>query len=384
MTFNPNSRYHSRLIRAFAEGKEMLYGIQYLRGIAALIVVLFHFRFVLDNVYAEKALGSNLFGGGAVGVDIFFMISGFIIVFATKSKRAANPLDFAARRIFRIYPLLILTMIVGGMTVYAKTDFLTLARATIPLNRDYSMGAPTFGFNIHGPAWTLTYELWFYAVFCAAMYVSHRWRTAICCAALALQIVVLQLAFDGALWITASRSVNYAIDQPFAYLARLASSTMFYEFIVGMVAAELFISRHQISKTAASAVLLSGIGIFIVFFTSQNSAGFGPQGFGTWSILLFLGVVAYQKSHEIGPNKTLYFLGEISYSMYLSHYLIVSMIPKYANPLWVATSGFSRFFMLVFVTIAVSTVIHYLLEKPAIRLGKNISDALAKPKPAMA
>ncbi|MBG4729017.1 acyltransferase [Pseudomonas aeruginosa] len=102
----------------------MLYGIQYLRGIAALIVVLFHFRFVLDNVYAEKALGSNLLGGGAVGVDIFFMISGFIIVFATKSKRAANPLDFAARRIFRIYPLLILTMIVGGLTVYAKTDFL--------------------------------------------------------------------------------------------------------------------------------------------------------------------------------------------------------------------------------------------------------------------
>ncbi|EKF6775264.1 acyltransferase [Pseudomonas aeruginosa] len=384
MTFNPNSRYHSRLIRAFAEGKEMLYGIQYLRGIAALIVVLFHFRFVLDNVYAEKALGSNLFGGGAVGVDIFFMISGFIIVFATKSKRAANPLDFAARRIFRIYPLLILTMIVGGLTVYAKTDFLTLARATIPLNRDYSMGAPTFGFNIHGPAWTLTYELWFYAVFCAAMYVSHRWRTAICCAALALQIVVLQLAFDGALWITASRSVDYAADQPFAHLARFASSTMFYEFIVGMVAAELFISRHQISKEVASIILLSGLGIFIVFFTSQQASGFGPQGFGMWSILLFLGVVAYQKSHEIRPNKTLYFLGEISYSMYLSHYLIVAMIPKYANPLWVATSGFSRFFMLVFVTIAVSTAIHYLLEKPAIRLGKNLTEVLAKPKPSLA
>lgn len=70
--------------------------------------------------------------------------------------------------------------------------------------------------------------------------------------------------------------------------------------------------------------------------------------------------------------------------MYLSHYLIVAMIPKYANPLWVATSGFSRFFMLVFVTIAVSTAIHYLLEKPAIRLGKNLTEVLAKPKPSLA
>ena len=49
--------------------------IHQLRGIAALLVVLFHFRGYLNGIYAQKDLGYILFGAGAFGVDLFFMIS---------------------------------------------------------------------------------------------------------------------------------------------------------------------------------------------------------------------------------------------------------------------------------------------------------------------
>jgi len=54
--------------------------IQFLRGIAVLLVVAFHFRQYINSVYAQSDLGDRLFGLGEVGVDIFFVISGFIIV----------------------------------------------------------------------------------------------------------------------------------------------------------------------------------------------------------------------------------------------------------------------------------------------------------------
>ncbi|EIR2665175.1 acyltransferase family protein [Escherichia coli] len=63
-----------------------LNSIQVMRGIAALMVVGFHYRTSLNGVYAQTNLGDLLFLNGAFGVDLFFIISGFIIVYSTKNK----------------------------------------------------------------------------------------------------------------------------------------------------------------------------------------------------------------------------------------------------------------------------------------------------------
>lgn len=65
----------------------MIFTIHYIRGIAALLVVLFHFRADLNKVYSQQDLGDLLFGSGMSGVDLFFIISGFIIVLSTKIKK---------------------------------------------------------------------------------------------------------------------------------------------------------------------------------------------------------------------------------------------------------------------------------------------------------
>lgn len=80
--------------------------IHYLRGLAALMVVFYHLKATLNNVYAQKDLGDILFNSGAFGVDLFFIISGFIIFYSTEKKESSMPLKYMLRRFFRIYPLL--------------------------------------------------------------------------------------------------------------------------------------------------------------------------------------------------------------------------------------------------------------------------------------
>lgn len=66
--------------------KEKVNSIHYLRGIAALMVVFYHLKARLNDVYAQENLGDLLFNSGAFGVDLFFVISGFIICYATDRK----------------------------------------------------------------------------------------------------------------------------------------------------------------------------------------------------------------------------------------------------------------------------------------------------------
>src|SRR5699024_4647506 len=86
-------------------------GIQYLRGLAALMVVYFHFRYYLNDIYSKQDLGEFLFKNGAFGVDLFFIISGFIICFATQRDEERPLLSYASKRFFRIYPLLVVSLI---------------------------------------------------------------------------------------------------------------------------------------------------------------------------------------------------------------------------------------------------------------------------------
>ncbi|WP_240725766.1 acyltransferase family protein [Escherichia sp. E4694] len=74
--------------------------IQVLRGIAVLLVIAFHFRIYLNGVYAQKDLGDILFRIGEVGVDIFFVISGFIITYSSINKDRNKPLEFAIKTFF--------------------------------------------------------------------------------------------------------------------------------------------------------------------------------------------------------------------------------------------------------------------------------------------
>src|SRR5690606_35540078 len=135
-----------------------LYGIQYLRAFAALAVVVFH---------AAERTGMH-FAIGAAGVDVFFVVSGFIMM-AISDHRQTSPFIFLKNRLLRIAPnywIVTGIMIIGavaGLFPNMKLDFFHI------------MGS-FFFFPVASPnaeqfwpvlvqGWTLNYEAFFYAVF---------------------------------------------------------------------------------------------------------------------------------------------------------------------------------------------------------------------------
>ncbi|HBJ0091534.1 TPA: acyltransferase, partial [Escherichia coli] len=181
----------------------MIYSIGYIRGLSALFVMLFHYKDFLNDVYAQKNLGSILFGSGSVGVDLFFVISGFIIFYSTRKIEEKSVTKFLIRRVFKIYPLLILSILFFIWVSPNKFTVIEVIRALVPLNKDYHDSAPYFGYNAYPLAWTLTYEMLFYSIFMTAMAISHKYRALVSSIIIMAMVCGIQLYFSGSLSLNA-------------------------------------------------------------------------------------------------------------------------------------------------------------------------------------
>ncbi|ENF7816523.1 acyltransferase [Enterobacter soli] len=356
--------------------KNKILSIHHLRGIAALIVVFFHFRGYLNGVYAQKDLGSMLFNSGSFGVDLFFMISGFIIALSTRN--LTSKAIFAVRRFFRIYPAFIVTFVLGALTVYRFDPSENILRGMFFIHRDYSVGSPGFGYNVLGPAWTLTYEIYFYTIFVLAMCFTHRFRTLLTSILLLSPIIILQLYYNGELSLAGTASANIPLDNPTFSLLRFISSPILVEFIVGMIFYELY-SRVQftIKREVAVFTFFVCCGFFITYYSSGNLTGFGLDKSGLISAVLFFGFLTYDKFIGFKENKTLNFLGDISFSIYISHYVFINMLNYYKPDFYIHTVGWSRFFLMTTITITAGTILHFYVEKPFIAIGKKIESSIS-------
>ncbi len=149
--------------------------IQFLRGVAALLVVFWHLFGLPDF-----AAGSKL------GVDLFFVISGFIMVHATAScdGTLAYSLRFLVRRVIRIYPLwwaAAFAYVLTSPNLLDNNIFLlwcisSVALIPVNLGADVVNGPGFIGAPILGVGWTLNYEMYFYLFFAASMLAGRfRW-----------------------------------------------------------------------------------------------------------------------------------------------------------------------------------------------------------------
>lgn len=350
--------------------------IHYLRGMAALLVVFFHFRFYLNGVYAQKDLGTILFGGGAFGVDLFFIISGFIIAMSTERK--GSPLIFVIRRFFRIYPAFILTFLVGAYFVYFNLPVSNIARSMFFIHKDYSLDSPSFGYNVLGPAWTLTYEFYFYFAFVIAMSISHSYRILISSLLIIVPILLIQWSYTGSFDLSGSGSPKIPLDTSCYGIIRFISSPIMIEFIIGMVLYDIYkkTSSSEIYPYISKPILYTSIGIFLSLYFQNKYYGFGLQGFGMWALVLIIGFLFFEKSNSIKENKTLSFLGDISYSLYLTHYVVINAFDLYQPSIWSQSSGLSKFFLATTSCLVVAYITYNLIEKPFIKIGKSIESKL--------
>ncbi|WP_316898705.1 acyltransferase family protein [Ralstonia edaphi] len=304
---------------------ENLAFVQALRGIAALMVVLLHVLQLQALPIDDKGLFQWLVGSGSAGVPMFFVISGFIMVYSTKdvNPNARSAFTFAVKRFSRIWPTYVVLTIafwvivkladrtIGAVFPYSFGAMIR-SIAFIPLGLD-SQPAPILGGSVLHPGWSLNYEMYFYLLLTVCMFFGRfMWPLLL----LILSATLLGLPLMNGQLPALDMSSKYGFT---SYLA-LVSSPLIWEFAAGVLIGLLYLSRFKIEN--------KGLAIFLCFFSSavvvwvllsKVAWGMGVNGWGWSLILMFLCFAICSKTISIPAPKSLVWLGNVSYSLYLVH-----------------------------------------------------------------
>jgi peptidoglycan/LPS O-acetylase OafA/YrhL len=355
----------------------MLVNIQFLRCVAAMLVVLYH---TAGQVPANDHALHGLFwlgqATGFAGVDIFFVISGFIMAYTTSGEGGgAASFDFARRRVARIYsgywPFYALALAVFWFTRpqhVAESDLLkSFFLWPQPLNR-----------VLLEITWTLSYELYFYLLFALlVLFVPQRRRLALC---LAVTGGVL-LASVYRHFVAASFTGENLYLMPFA--VDFLASPFLLEFFAGTLLA-YWLARHRSGPSVA--YLVAGCLLFIAggalnhwLFQGNIEQGFHvvPRvlWFGGASVLIVTGLVRMEGRGLRAPAEFSIRTGGASYAIYLSHIPLLVVIQALGLPALLQARPFgfvALAYILVMTLILALSVAHYQwLERPLHRLFKR-------------
>ena len=272
-----------------------------LRGVAAISVVLYHYTYA----------GAAWFPQGYLAVDLFFMLSGFVIAFSYEDRLRSglSPGGFMVRRLVRLYPMIVVASVLGGMAAYAKlaaqptgTDpasllGLVLCSLTLfPQLHETYLGKEIFPLNV--VLWTLFFELLANVAYCLfAFRTKSRYLIAI------VTICLVILASSGPL------GGNLTDD----FLSG------FPRVVVGFLSGVLLYRYRLIGRSrywSYGFVPLSTL-VVLAFWLP-----FTPQGvvlvavFGLFALVVLLGAAT---APSRPGSRLLQGLGDISYPLYALH-----------------------------------------------------------------
>jgi len=329
-----------------------IHSIQLLRSIAATLVVLFHSQqaFAARVSPALFAQEGYLFGFGAVGVHIFFVISGFIMVLT--SCQPGHPYDakkFYKRRFLRIYPIYWLCALAYVGTHAAIGEPYGLSPGEF-------VGAlllwPANASAVIGQAWTLSYEMFFYLCFGLAMTLS-----------LTRGLFVLGTVFVGLI------ALGVFIPNKGPAL-HLVTNTLLLEFLAGTVigwlahAGRLPLRWGPVLTGAGVAMFVGGIAIGYKWAPSAIS-------WGIPSAVLVLGLVTWETARGASTTvRRLGKLGDSSYVLYLIHVLVVTLAVaiSHALPANLALAPPLAALVIGLASIALAEAVHRGIERPMLAL----------------
>lgn len=325
----------------------MIVNLQVVRGIAALLIVFDHWADAHGGTLARIGLA------GATGVDLFFVVSGFVMVYTTTNK-PVSALAFAKNRIVRIAPLY------WGATIFA---FL-LAAAAPALMRSTSADpiallkslafiayekSPGRVYPVLFPGWTLNYEMFFYAIFAASLLLRDRAAQFGC-----VLLVILGCVSYGAIASHADAVTGFY------------TAPILLEFGYGMVLALL---HPQIVRTTLPRIWL--IGLLIVGAAALLGLHFldGPdRAFrsGLPAAGIIFCVLALEARGIAWRAPAARLLGEASYALYILHPFAVAGLFKLASAAHLNTGPMRWIAGAVIIgsAVAMAIGIHWYVERP--------------------
>lgn len=368
-----------------------LVGVDHLRGIAALLVILFHSTQIIgadiahqsgftfaDYGYTQWNIFKSLISEGHFGVALFMTLSGFIFTYGLYGKKV-DAKGFFRNRFIRIYPLYIFLIFLSIYLYPAlQGDLLQNIFLTLLPFGNVGGGIVATGVLATGAMfWTIAVEVQFYLVFPFLIRYLNEHKFKILWGIIAVFITLRLLAF-------LAGDVNMSTFGYFSIFGRMD------QFILGMLGAYFFITKkkylrkNRYLKLAASTTAI----VLLLFVINRLRHHFGYVPFENFYVILpaiegllsaaliITYVTIFQKKSRSIISWLFAKLGELSYSLYLTHFMIITLIvaridlPNIFNSWW--WSGL--FFGVVLVlplTIGFSILTYSFIEKPFLKLRKK-------------
>lgn len=333
-------------------GKQKQLSIQYLRGIAALFIVLCHISYIPF---------------GQFGVDIFVCISGFVIMLSTESKGKFDK-DFFFKKFIRIAPLYYFITLITFILCKIKPTLFYTTVANWPnllksiLFIPYSCNGNVL--PIFPIGWYINIAMELYLIFYIAMKISYKYRAVISLAILSILVII-------------GRVFKFAAE-PYEFWTR----TVLIEFIFGIVAFYIYkhfkTAKKSVKKSSFTVALFFVCLILFLIMILADSYNVSLDRSIKWGIPAFLMLLIFVMYFDMQKpssyiNKIFIYIGNISYSLYMTHYFVVKFFERLVYPLdRFNVYTFSLTILVIIIAVIVGSIFNLIFEKKLNGIIKKI------------
>jgi exopolysaccharide production protein ExoZ len=340
----------------------MLVYIQILRLFAAVAVVAFHAWGVAPEGFKvpEGAISFALSYGGR-GVDLFFVISGFIIFYATH-RATLTTAQFLRRRVERIVPLYF--VVTFAVTVLAMTLPATFGTDGWYTPRHILKSLAFIAFTdgempVVYLGWSLEYEMYFYLAVALLMALTRDiWRNIV--------MIFSALAILGRIPGTNAALGNYAFFV----------DSMILEFVLGVIAASLFVNgRVPWPMSVAAACAIAAV------LVTDPADRVIVSGIPAACLVTAAAFVSRKRIHPSWPERALARLGDASYSIYLAQVQTVSLASTTIASLVPVIPCLLLVIVTCGIVVALGLLLNIVVERPSLDLCRRMGPR--RPKPAI-
>jgi peptidoglycan/LPS O-acetylase OafA/YrhL len=324
-----------------------------LRGLAALSVVLYHYTHMYNQYFNHRPKPLVSFSRGNLGVELFFIISGFVILMTVSKTKTI--LDFAVSRLSRIYPVYWVAIIVtftiltiSGIWPTGETSKPAFLFNFTMLQRFFSIKA------VDGVYWSLQYELLFYGLILGALILGLIRRVEMLC--------VVMLAASFAYWTLLQADAFSSLGPA----GSLIKQGLLLAIILGD--AEFFVSGMMLYRIREKGLSLPRLAIIAGAIAMSFLVDGGLMGIVHSAFVLLVGLAIFGYVPFL-RSRPMVFLGAISYPLYLVHqyagYVLIDKLEAAGVNVNIAIAA------TIVVAIIAATVLSKTIERPATKLIRD-------------
>lgn len=327
------------------------------RGLAALCIVLYH----AIGSFGPQDLTNLLFSFGYIAVDLFFVMSGFIISYASKGifnqVKPKNYTSFILKRLARIYPnhILVILLYLFLFLVYQ------VLRPHEPAPEKLDLGSLVYFITLtnnilfdklywNGPSWSISAEFAAYLAFPFIFLVLARIRRDFMWFICAVSIISLATIYH----LNGFVSIGDGITSVGVFRC-------LFEFICGCT---IYFAGSKITKSflaALTTLLIAGLGILV--YTQSNVIFIvSIMVLSTYLMTTQSGKYKIQSTRLAPISNGLIFLGEISYSLYIIHFFVKDVIKLLSTQTFL--SSWTSLILYLAASISTAIIIYYYFEIP--------------------